>query len=377
VPALFWSVLGIYCAVRAWPPPEAARPGGWGWALATGLALGLAVLVRYGAALLFTPLLVYGALRWAQARAGRGPSPLWLVPGFVLGLLPQGLYYLTHAAGAGYSAFLSDWDPANMLRTTLTSADGTSVYDRTPLEFYLLTPWWDHAAGFLSLYYVPLGVLGLAALIAGRRWAMVGLLGSWWTIPALFFSGTPYEAHRFVLAYLPALTILIGIGGATALEWALGMVSTPGGMAWGGRPVVGGLVLFLLAVGGWQTQQAVRGWVATQAGFQEHERQVAALAREAADASPAGAPRLVGFGLTTALYYYTGWPAIDLYNYDEAAIARFLAAPGPAVVVVPPAPLAAQWAGTPTAARWRWLQTHYTLHEQSTAGEYTVYRVDR
>jgi hypothetical protein len=45
--------------------------------------------------------------------------------------------------------------------------------------------------------------------------------------------------------------------------------------------------------------------------------------------------------------------------------------------VVPPAPLAAQWAGTPTAARWRWLQTHYTLHEQGTAGEYTIYRVER
>jgi hypothetical protein len=72
------------------------------------------------------------------------------VPGFVLGLLPQGLYYLTHAAGAGYSAFLGDWDPANMLRTTLTSADGTSIYDRTPLEFYVFSPLLDSGAGFLA-----------------------------------------------------------------------------------------------------------------------------------------------------------------------------------------------------------------------------------
>ena len=138
-----------------------------------------------------------------------------------------------------------------------------------------------------------------------------------------------------------------------------------------------GGVLLGLAAGGWQTQQAVRNAVATHAAFQAHEQRVAALAREAAGADGAGAPRLVGFGLTTALYYYTGWPAIDLYNYDEVGITRFLAAPGPAVVVVPPNALAGQWADTPTGARWQWLQTHYTLREQGTAGEYRVYRIER
>src|SRR4051812_6485878 len=50
VPAVFWSVLGVTCVLRAWPPdaamsvaPATARR----WALAAGLALGVAVLVRY------------------------------------------------------------------------------------------------------------------------------------------------------------------------------------------------------------------------------------------------------------------------------------------------------------------------------------------
>jgi hypothetical protein len=218
--------------------------------------------------------------------------------------------------------------------------------------------------------------LGLATLLGERRWALLGLLASWWLMLALFFSGTPYEAHRFVLAYLPALTILIGIGGATAQAWAVGAGRAQGVLARGVLAFLGGVVLLGVGLGVAHTQQAARGWAATQAGFQAHERQVAALAHEAAGTDPTGSPRLVGFGLTTALYYYTGWPTIDLYNYDEAGIARFLAAPGPAVVVVPPAALATQWAGTPSGARWQWLQAHYTLQPRGTAGEYTVYRIE-
>ena len=222
VPALWWNVLAFYCFLRAWPPdaPDPPSASRLRWAVAGGVALGVGVLVRYGSAMLVVPLLVYLAVRWWSRRARpeaarQAAGPLgWAGLGVVVGLLPQALYDLTHATGEGYSRFLSDWDPGNLFRTTLVSADGTATFNQTPFYFYLISPLWNAPTGFLSFGYLPALALGLAALLRARQWAVLSLLGSWWLVPALFFSGTPYQAHRFTLAFLPALTILIGIGGA-------------------------------------------------------------------------------------------------------------------------------------------------------------------
>src|SRR5213075_533537 len=93
--------------------------------------------------------------------------------------------------------------------------------------------------------------------------------------------GTPYQAHRFVLEYLPAVAVLIGIGGATALSALV--------QGFPGRPAVriagrlaAGIVLLGLVAGLWAGQQSVRAWAATQAAWQADEQQVAVVARRAA-----------------------------------------------------------------------------------------------
>ncbi|HYP20983.1 MAG TPA: phospholipid carrier-dependent glycosyltransferase, partial [Chloroflexia bacterium] len=160
VPALFWSLLGTYSFLKAWPPHEQSdgRQGSMGWAVVAGGALGLAVLVRYGSVLLFLPLLVYVALRWRQSRSNPvwGPK-LWLAfAAFVVALLPEALYLLTHASGAGYSAFLSDWNVANIFSLTVTSSDGTDTFDYPNIVFYPLFPLAHAGTGFLSYFYLPL-----------------------------------------------------------------------------------------------------------------------------------------------------------------------------------------------------------------------------
>jgi hypothetical protein len=383
VPALWWNVLAFYCVLRAWPPAGAAPAHRGRWAVAGGLALGAGVLVRYGSVMLVVPLLVYLALRWwagrTAAQPGATPGRLlgWAGLGALLGLLPQAVYDLTHATGDGYSRFLSDWDPGNLFRTTLVSADGTATFSHTPLYFYLISPLADAPAGFLSVGYLPALGLGLAVLLRGRRWAVAGLLVSWWLVPALFFSGTPYQAHRFTLAFLPALTILIGLGGAAAVEGLL----TAGRGGWSLRRAGLGLAALAIGLGVglglWQGQQATRTWVATHAGFQAAEQRLAALAEAAARATgQPGPPRVVCFGTTPALYYYTRWPLLDLYNDDEERIASFLQAPGPRLVVVPETSLATQWAGTPSGDRWTWLRAHYSLHLAGREGDFAVYTVE-
>ncbi len=377
VPALFWSLLALVGVLHAWPPPGApAARRQVAWAAGAGLALGLAILVRYGAGLIVLPLGGYLLLRALPLRvtAASGRPAVALALGVVVALLPQAAYLLTQGADAGYATWLGAWQPGNVLATTVSSVDGTSTFAQPMIVFYGLLPVWD-GTDFLAPFYLPAIVLGAAGLVRRRAGPVLGLLAAWWLGPALFYAGTPYQAHRFVLAYLPVAALLAGWGAATALEAVLATRAARS-PAQRGAALLAVLVLAGIAAGAWQGQRGARDWVATHAGWQAGEQAVVAAAQQAAGpTSPAAPPHALAFGITAALYHYTHWPIADLYDADPAAIARFWAAPGPRLLVLPLGDLAQQWGGTPLAARWAWLQAHYTLQPAGQADGYTVYRV--
>jgi 4-amino-4-deoxy-L-arabinose transferase-like glycosyltransferase len=419
VPALFWSLLGVLLLTKdeRRKTKDGSGPGTVGserqlrveeteyavrntqyairsfvLAFASGLALGLAILTRYGAAFLLGPLALYLYLRWRRERpqgiGTRHPSPdtqhptpsirhfLLLVLGIAAGLLPQAVYLLTHQAGAGYSAFLADWNPANAFATTVTGVDGSATYDYPMIVFYVVMPLLSAQAGFLSYLMLPCFVWGIASLWRRREWASLVLLLGWWLIPALIYSGTPYQAHRFVIQYMPALAILIGVGAAEAAEAVWRVTGTLGfSLKSLSRAAGGGVVWVLLALGAIMGWRGVRDWMGAHAAFKAEERAVLALVREAASGANAE-PRIVSFGITAAIHHYTGWPTIDLYNHDPASIERFWGAPGPRILVAPEEQLSTQWKGTPLEARWIWLQAGYVLQAQGKAGQYSIYRID-
>ncbi|MGI8586969.1 MAG: ArnT family glycosyltransferase [Chloroflexia bacterium] len=367
VPALFWTLLGVYCVLRiAYCVSHVAVNA---WSFAAGLCLGVAVLIRFGAGLIAVPLLLYVALARREATSNpqsaiRNSHFAWAAVGLALALLPQVAYLLTHGGTQGYGEWISGWNPANMLNADFAQSN---------LVFFVFRPLWDSTTGFLSLYTLPAVALGVWALVRQGNRPALALL-SWWLVPALFFSGTPYQAQRFVLAYLPALAIALGIGGATALEWGLGFAGRSSAPRKWRLRVIAGLVILGLGVGAWKDQRSARDWVATHAGFNVEERKVVALARQAS-AGVSGPPRAVCFGITAALYHYTQWRVADLSLQDEAGLTTFLSAPGPHLLVVPESSLATQWAGTPLAGLRQWLGVHYALTKQGTAGSYTVYRI--
>ncbi len=108
------------------------------------------------------------------------------------------------------------WSLGNFLRATLSGPDGTSTYAHPTAWFYFLDLLYDVSVGFLSPFYLPALALGFISLIRRRDWAITALLVSWWLVPPLFFSGGLYQAHRFVIMYLPPLAAIIGMGVAMA-----------------------------------------------------------------------------------------------------------------------------------------------------------------
>ncbi len=112
------------------------------------------------------------------------------------------------------------------------------------------------------------------------------------------------------------------------------------------------------------------------ASFKVEEDKVVSLAKQAVGQVTAqNPPRVIAFGITSALYHYTQWPIIDLFNYGNDDVARFLDAPGPHLLVLPVESISTQWVGKPLAARWEWIQQTYTLSSQGKAGNYTVFLV--
>jgi hypothetical protein len=306
-------------------------------------------------------------------------------------LLPQVAYLLAYkspgspgflgSAGilADYGDWLNGWTPANLLSTSVSGPDGTATFSHPMIVFYLIQPLVDSDAGFLSLFYLPALAVGAVVLLRERALPIIGLLLSWWLLPVLFFAGTPYQAHRFALTYIPALLIVLGIGSATALE--VGIEAVRGS---GGTPrrrtlsiALAAVVIVGLAAGVYRGQASVKSWMAVHESYQAEEQKVAAVARQAAGSfSDANPPHVVAFGVTAALYHYTQWPTIDLFDNGQDDVRQFLSASGPRLVVLPVDSMNTQWANTPLAARWQWLQQAYALSPQGVAGTYTVFTVE-
>jgi hypothetical protein len=141
--------------------------------------------------------------------------------------------------------------------------------------------------------------------------------------------------------------------------------------------ILAALLLVLACLGAYQGWQSVREWVGIHAAFKAEEQRVVSLARSAVGPGSASIqPRVVSFGITSALSHYTHWPARDFYIYDEAAIESFFEASGPRLVVLPEESMYTQWRDTPSGKRWLWMREHYVLTKVGESGVYTIYLVD-
>ena len=131
------------------------------------------------------------------------------------------MYMLAHPQTPLDTGWASDWSLSHFFAMHVTNSDGIFNFPQTMAQFYILDPLRDSAAGFLSVFLVPAVAVGIGVLFWRRRWDVLALLVTWWLLPALFFSGTTYQTHRFVLAYLPAIVILAGMGIGSVIGWLM------------------------------------------------------------------------------------------------------------------------------------------------------------
>jgi hypothetical protein len=316
-------------------------------------ALGVAVITRWGNALLVLPwgMAILAAWRargpaFGMRRATAAAALAVLCGGAVVGA------QLTTGSHTGYLELFS-WSPSNAFLTDVTNPDGAFHYALPPGLFYaqpLVHP------SYLFPLLAPLWCLGLIWLV--RRGALptrVLLLG-WPLVYYLFLAGGTRENPRFALAYFSPLAIFAGVGFD---------------VVWQARPAwrqaaIALLALALLGAGVWS--------VRVVGNFVEHNKTIPlTVARYADERLPPGV-RVLTFGLTLTLSHYTDLEAIDLYHETPETLRKLACGDTEAYVYVDPANLAEQWSGLVPETNFRWVVEEAGVEEMGGFEGYVLYK---
>ncbi len=272
------------------------------------------------------------------------------------------------------------WSPGNAFRRTLETPDGHAEYPLPVALFY--------AKAFVSpraLFplWTPFFVLGLGTAFRHRWGRVLALLGGWTARMYGFLAGIPYENFRFALAFLPATAGLTAIGlyrfgsRAEAFE-ALRVEDAPGGrgetarrtsgLTWRRRLAVGSLII------GGLGSLAYNGRVID--AFIDRKDADVAVARWVERTVGPGA-RVLAFGITATLRYYTRLDVQELYVLTARDLVRLGADGRPTYLVVPLADLERQWRGRPPEQNYRRLRDGPGLLPLGSTAGYTLFRVSR
>jgi hypothetical protein len=277
----------------------------------------------------------------------------------------QLLHNAIHLVPTLPSPVIATWTPSNVFGTNFVGPDGRQSFVQPMFVFYLVRPFLSTSA--LGPAVALFVLSGAAALFVRRLFAQGGLLLGWFLTFAGFYSGSIYQADRFVLSYLPPLAVLAGLG----LAWLLGIVAARGQLA-GSRAR-----LHLLAVGAALAILAV-----AQSGLVIQAGAARASVRElytTKQAYLAGARCLVGragdgpptvpvfsFAVTFTLKEYTLLRPRELYFETPASVDAALASAGNPVrgyLILPVQGFEEQWQETPMGATYRHLTARYHLVE--------------
>jgi hypothetical protein len=359
--ALATALLSAWALVR-WSITEVEGRPRAAWLALSATALAWSVVTRWGQAALalaWLALLVptlrsrrWRALLWAimPAAAILG-AQFWLVftvrPEADLGPHPfAGDLALVNGSGSG-------WSPVHLFQRSFVNADGALRYAWPNALYYAAGP-------FLSQYLTPLffpaTLLGLVVAAARYRRSLLLLL-TWPALLLLLDAGLAEQNPRFILAALPPLAILAGLGLAVAWDCLR--------PRW--RPLAAaGLAIGFLVV----AASDLRTLGAVNAARNADLR----VSAWAATRLPARATTL-SFGLTLTLQHVTDLQVLDLSVLSRPDLERLIAQRHPLYLLVQPRAMDGQFAARPPGRNYRFLRGHPGLTRLGSLNGYTLWRV--
>jgi 4-amino-4-deoxy-L-arabinose transferase-like glycosyltransferase len=365
--AVATSLLAIWAVVR-WCKASGDRSGRaitreCLWLGLAAAALAWSIVTRWGQMALI-PVAALGALPalagntsrflrasvWAAGVAAIiiGTQVLLMVtvkPGLDLGPVPFG-GDLSLVNGGGWSA-------AHVFQRVFVNADGIQRYTLSNGAFYASTPF---RSGFLTPLFIPLVLLG--AWIAAANYGRAALvLIAWPAVLLTLDAGLPEQSARFVLAVLPPLAILAGLGSMTLIDWLAGIWKSIAVLV-----VCAGILA--VAVTGTKTVDTLA--VANASDL--------AVANWAGRLMPAQA-QAIAFGITLTLTHTSHLRTVDLSVLTSGQLRAITRRP--TYVLVQPWAMTGEWAHLVPGANFRYLQHNIGLVKVGSLHGYTLYKAGR
>lgn len=367
--ALATAVLSAWALVR-WSaeqehPEGTPRPtprGYPGWLALSATALAWSVVTRWGQAVLVFAWLAaalqtvpgrrWRALPWAliPAAAVLG-AQFWLVftvrPEAYLGTFPfAGDLALVNGTGSG-------WSLLHLFQHSFVTPDGAQQYPWPNALFYATGAFLPQ---YLTPLFLPAALVGLVAAAVTYRRALLLLL-SWPALLLLFDAGLAEQNPRFILAALPPIAILAGLGLAVVWDRL--------------RPRWRPLAAVVLATSLFVVAVIALRELGTLNGERNGDLQVSTWT---AARVPARATTLA-FGITLTLQHATDLHVLDLSVLSERDLKRLIAHRRPLYLLVQVGAMNGQFVARPPGMNYRFLRSNPGLTQLGTLLGYTLARV--
>lgn len=351
---LQWATIGALLAVLYLASSGADRRLGW----LGGVCLALAGVTRYIYPLL---LLAIAICAFVGLREGRRADfrlshlarlliPLVLPSIMLVGL--QFAHNALHPMPRGPSAVVTSWNPLNALGRIFDSPDGHLNFDQPMGYFFLVRPLVSPQA--IGLPVLPLFAAGVVALLRWPRKAPALLLGGWWLLFALFYSGNVFQADRYVLSYLTPMAVVAGLGVAWLTQFQGGRWRTS---------ITIPLALLASAAVPVLASRAIADYRELQAGKADYLR--AALCLRDAAGNERVRPAVYTFSVTGTVRYYTDLTPRELFFETPATLRATLenaaTAPRGYLLLPPIERFEEQWGRTSMGESYRFLRDNYNL----------------
>lgn len=321
--------------------------------------LALAVMTRYGYAFLIVPMALYSIYYLIKSGINKIKLSRDLFLALITGVIifsPQ-LYYILHYgipnfhSENGLGVWPTTWNFLNFIRKDFTTFDGTMHYT-----------FWNGLYNLSPVFHpMYLSIFGITFLIGGyyivkkKAYAFLILTLSWILIYYIYFSGSPFQALRFLMSFLPAMALVSAFGiSELKIKNQLKNILLYAGL----------LVLILYSF----------YHMSTFSKQKNNELEVVnAVINYVPDSST-----VFSFDVTMAVNHYTKLNAIELFNVKENEIKNKIDSSGHDVYfILPIENIKSQWAGLPLEKKYDMIRSNYPLQTVTSANRFKILKIKK
>ena len=327
--------------------------------ISSSALLALAVMTRYGYVFLLVPMALY--LIYKILKSGINKSRIirdifFAVFCGTIVFSPQ-LYYILYYgipnfhSENGLGVWPTSWSILNFIRKDFTTFDGTMHYTLWN-GLYNLSP------VFHPMYLSAFGItflIGLYYIIKRKAYAFLIFTLSWILVYYIYFSGSPFQALRFLMSFLPPMALVSAFG-----------ISE--------MKIKNKLKNILLYAG--LSVMIIYGFYHMYT-FNKQKNNELEVVNTVINYIP-DSSTVFAFDVTMAVNHYTKLNAIELFNVKEDEIKNKIDSSGHDIYfILPVENIKSQWAGLPLEKKYDMIKSNYPLQTVTSANRFKILKVKR